>query len=570
MQEDSSESVNLLDLSKIPADEREKVWFEKYYQGNVPQFTARAVIMGGLIGMLMAISNLYTTLKLGWSFGVAITACVISYVVWNGLLSMRIARSQMTMLENNCMQSTASAAGSSTGGTLATAVGAMLLITGDAERMGWVPVACWVFLVAMLGVFLAIPMKRQMINVDQLPFPSGIAAAETLRSLYAHGQEAMQKARPILLEPVINVSVFVPDQYMGDITGNWFGSNYQDVYAFLVLVAVLVLLVSFLIGHVADGSTYLWLLPMVTLASAALVGVVVHPWAHGARAVFGSRPLVEVGKRSYGLYLWTWPVSRIADAYTGSWVRFVGAMLIAVPLSEACYRFIETPVRKGALRRWLGDRSAPQWGMFTACAALSTLAIVVPVARFYQSAPATFDAAVDSGGSGVVFDPNALSTVPSTEPPTQSSSSPAGVVIPTTPVAPSTPITAARLPRRLVIVGDSMAHSLKVNLPAGIEGTFSVTDGSVEGCSVYDSGKAVSSRDGYSRSFSGCAGWDAKWTAAAQKGSAEVALVVLGAWDVFDVVADGRTLPFGTAENDQRFTAGLQHGIDALTAAGVV
>ena len=99
-------------------------------------------------------------------------------------------------------------------------------------------------------------------------------------------------------------------------------------------------------------------------------------------------------------------------------------------------------------------------------------------------------------------------------------------------------------------------------------GTFSVTDGSVEGCSVYDSGKAVSSRDGYSRSFSGCAGWDAKWTAAAQKGSAEVALVVLGAWDVFDVVADGRTLPFGTAENDQRFTAGLQRGIDALTAAG--
>lgn len=333
----------------------------------------------------------------------------------------------------------------------------------------------------------------------------------------------------------------------------------------VAVVAVLALLVSFLIGHVADGSTYLWLLPMVTLASAALVGVVVHPWAHGARAVFGSRPLVEVGKRSYGLYLWTWPVSRFADAYTGSWVRFVGAMLIAVPLSEACYRFIETPVRKGALSRLLRDRSAPQWGMFTACAALSTLAIVVPVARFYQSAPATFDAAVDSGGAAVVFDPNAASTVPSTSATVPTAT---GVVIPTTPVAPSTPVTAARLPRRLVIVGDSMAHSLKVNLPAGIEGTFSVTDGSVEGCSVYDSGKAVSSRNGYSRSFSGCKGWDAKWTAAAQKGSAEVALVVLGAWDVFDVVADGRTLPFGTAENDQRFTAGLQHGIDALTAAG--
>ena len=92
------------------------------------------------------------------------------------------------------MQSTASAAGASTGGTLATAVGAMLLITGDDHRLGWFPVAVWVLLVALLGVFLAIPMKRQMINNEQLAFPSGIAAAETLKSLYAEGIESVHKA----------------------------------------------------------------------------------------------------------------------------------------------------------------------------------------------------------------------------------------------------------------------------------------------------------------------------------------------------------------------------------------
>jgi uncharacterized oligopeptide transporter (OPT) family protein len=37
-------------------------------------------------------------------------------------------------------------------------------------------------------------MKRQMINHEQLPFPSGIAAAETLRSLYSGSAEAVQKA----------------------------------------------------------------------------------------------------------------------------------------------------------------------------------------------------------------------------------------------------------------------------------------------------------------------------------------------------------------------------------------
>ena len=56
----------------------------------------------------MSISNLYTTLKLGWSFGVAITACALSYVIWNTLRGLTGGKlSQMTILENNCMQSTA-------------------------------------------------------------------------------------------------------------------------------------------------------------------------------------------------------------------------------------------------------------------------------------------------------------------------------------------------------------------------------------------------------------------------------------------------------------------------------
>jgi uncharacterized oligopeptide transporter (OPT) family protein len=57
----------------------------------------------------------------------------------------------------------------------------------------------YVFLTAALGVFLAIPMKRQMINHEQLPFPSGIAAAETLRSLYSEGVEAVQKAYSLVI-----------------------------------------------------------------------------------------------------------------------------------------------------------------------------------------------------------------------------------------------------------------------------------------------------------------------------------------------------------------------------------
>lgn len=175
-------------------EEKELHWYRYVYQGDhVRQLSMRAVLTGGILGMFMCISNLYTTLKLGWSFGVAITCCVLSYVIWNFFRLLSGNRlSRMTILENNCMQSTASAAGMSTGGTLATAVGSLLLIYG--HHLSWPTLVAFTFLSASLGVFLAIPLKRQMINIERLPFPSGMAAAETLRSLHSHGAEAIRKA----------------------------------------------------------------------------------------------------------------------------------------------------------------------------------------------------------------------------------------------------------------------------------------------------------------------------------------------------------------------------------------
>jgi len=129
---------------------------------------------------------------------VAITACVMSYVIWNFLRVLSGNRlSPMTILENNCMQSTASAAGASTGATIATAFGALLLLTG--EHMPWKIVMPFTLLTACLGVFLAIPMKRQMINVEQLKFPSGVLAAATLRSLHGRGKEALRKAYALMV-----------------------------------------------------------------------------------------------------------------------------------------------------------------------------------------------------------------------------------------------------------------------------------------------------------------------------------------------------------------------------------
>ena len=72
---------------------------------------------------------------------------------------------------------------------------AYLMVSG--HHLPWMVLGLWTFFLAALGVFMAIPMKRQMINIEQLKFPSGIAAAETLKSLHAHGLAALIQARSL-------------------------------------------------------------------------------------------------------------------------------------------------------------------------------------------------------------------------------------------------------------------------------------------------------------------------------------------------------------------------------------
>jgi OPT family oligopeptide transporter len=229
-----------------PGIDPELEWFRHVYRGDVPQFTLRSFVVGSFLGAFMAGSNLYVGLKTGWGLGVAITSCILSFALGSALMRLRNARhatlrvlayalivllplglagflapsplavssallfgagsvwfvhrhfeTNLSVLENNSMQSTASSAGYSTGGTMVSAQSALLLVQG--HHIPWYLLMAWTFFLAVLGTVMAIPMKRQMINIEQLKFPSGIAAAETLRSLYSHGAEAAQKARALFI-----------------------------------------------------------------------------------------------------------------------------------------------------------------------------------------------------------------------------------------------------------------------------------------------------------------------------------------------------------------------------------
>lgn len=190
----------------------EAEWYAQAYRGDSTQLTVRAVLMGSVLGFFLSFTNIYIGLKTGWFLGVAITACIVSYAVWGVLMKAGVAKTPMTILENACMASTASSAGYATGNVLVSAVPALLLLSVSDQnpqgtQMKWYVLAPWVLCLAALGVIMAIPMKRNMINSERLKFPSGTAAAVTLQSLYSQGAEALVKAKALVWAAVIGMAV---------------------------------------------------------------------------------------------------------------------------------------------------------------------------------------------------------------------------------------------------------------------------------------------------------------------------------------------------------------------------
>ncbi|MFM7158800.1 MAG: OPT family oligopeptide transporter [Planctomycetaceae bacterium] len=197
-------------------------WLKHVYVGDrVRQLSFRAVLTGMLIGGVMSISNLYVGLKSGWGLGVTITACIIAYAVFKFLEAIfpPLRRNEFTILENYTMSSAASAAGYMASAGLVSAIPALTLVTG--RQLLWWEIMAWLAAVSFLGVFMAIPLKRQLINIDQLPFPSGIATAETLKSMHTAGREAILKGRALIVSALAGVGLAIWRDGFADFGGKW-------------------------------------------------------------------------------------------------------------------------------------------------------------------------------------------------------------------------------------------------------------------------------------------------------------------------------------------------------------
>ncbi len=138
-----------------------------------PQLTVKAVLLGVALSMLLAGANAYLGLFAGLTVSASIPAAVISM----GLL--KLFRDS-NILENNIVQTAASAGESLAAGAIFTLPALILLGYWDVFDYGWVCAIAG--LGGLLGVLFTIPLRRSLIVDQQLPFPEGTATAEVLKA----------------------------------------------------------------------------------------------------------------------------------------------------------------------------------------------------------------------------------------------------------------------------------------------------------------------------------------------------------------------------------------------------
>ncbi|MFZ1745158.1 MAG: OPT family oligopeptide transporter [Nitrospirales bacterium] len=160
-----------------------------------PQLTLRAIATGMVLGALLTPCNIYSGLKIGWTFNMSITAALLSYAFWK-IFETTAQTERWGLLENNINQTTASSAASIISSGLVAPIPALAILTG--EQLPWSLLSVWVFSVSLIGIVVAVGLRQQMLIRDRLPFPAGVATAETVREIYGKGGEALARVKVLL------------------------------------------------------------------------------------------------------------------------------------------------------------------------------------------------------------------------------------------------------------------------------------------------------------------------------------------------------------------------------------
>jgi peptidoglycan/LPS O-acetylase OafA/YrhL len=276
-----------------------------------------------------------------------------------------------------------------------------------------------------------------------------------------------------------------------------------------------------------------------TLVAVAAAALIAGAMTRGPlRSALSIKPLVLVGVISYGLYVWHWPLYLVlTPARTGLSgsallvLRFAAAFAVAT----VSYVALERPIRRGKMH-WVTRPT--RWAPVGAVLVLTC--VLVGTSTIFPAAGSASANALANLNTGTVSQLEKLGS------------------------AKDKPAPGAT---RVLIAGDSVAYTLMwEGLPKDLETKAWVQGAAIIGCGIEDG-------DGISQGIrmpqpAVCETRDAIYEKAVRRTQPQVSVLMIGAWDLYDRVVDGKPIRFGTHASELNFDRQFDRARSILTSTG--
>jgi putative OPT family oligopeptide transporter len=175
-------------------------------RGAYPELTPHAVIVGYFLGVVLAISIGYASLKLGFSIEGSELAAILGFGILRGLLRRR------SIIENNVTQTVASAVNGASSGMMFSVPA--IFILGYGTDFNPYVLTFGAIAGAFLGIAFIIPLRKQMIDYERLTYPGGVAVASILKSPGAGISKAMLLIGAMLVSGIVHfISIYSGVEY---------------------------------------------------------------------------------------------------------------------------------------------------------------------------------------------------------------------------------------------------------------------------------------------------------------------------------------------------------------------
>ena len=157
---------------------------------KTPELTVRAIVVGLVVALIIGSAYPYCVLKLGFGPNLSVVSAFLGFIVL--VLILRAVGTNSR--ENNIVQTMGTSAGQTAFMAVLLAAFDMLNTKGVFNppiHLNTLQIFCWLCSASLLGILLAVPMRRHYIDEENLTYADGLAAGETIRVLHEGRDEGV-------------------------------------------------------------------------------------------------------------------------------------------------------------------------------------------------------------------------------------------------------------------------------------------------------------------------------------------------------------------------------------------